>query len=108
MQILPNVIFDLLVRVSLSENGRDTNIVLLLVKRYLTAEIQYGHVDSSYQQVASLGERDELLVSGGTHVEADRQHLLQSCDNQRGLDGVELPTPFLVSPLLILPPRLTE
>lgn len=59
-----------------------------------------------YQQVASLGQRDELLVPRRAHVEADRQHLLQRRHDQRRLDGVKLPPPFLVPPLLILASRL--
>lgn len=61
-----------------------------------------------YQQVASLGQRDELLVPRGAHVEADRQHLLQRRHDQRRLDGVELPSPLLVPPLLILASRLEQ
>lgn len=63
---------------------------------------------TSYQQVAHLGQRDELLVSWGAHVQTDRQHLLQSRHNQRSLNGVELATPFLVSPLLVLSSRLVK
>ena len=63
---------------------------------------------TSYQQVAHLGQRDELLVSWGAHVQTDRQHLLQSRHNQRSLNGVELTTPFLVSPLLVLSSRLVK
>lgn len=63
---------------------------------------------SPHQKVASLGQRDELLVSRGAHVEADRQHLLQGGNNERGLDGVELAAPFLVFPLLVLSSGLKE
>lgn len=63
---------------------------------------------TSYQQVAHLGQRDELLVSWSAHVQTDRQHLLQSRHNQRSLNGVELATPFLVSPLLVLSSRLVK
>ena len=56
---------------------------------------------SSYQAVAYLGDRDELLVSGGAHVEADGQHLLQGGHDQGGLDGVVLATAALVFPLLV-------
>lgn len=62
----------------------------------------------SHQQVAGLGQRDELLVPRRAHVEADRQHLLQRRHDQRRLDGVELTPPFLVPPLLILASRLEQ
>lgn len=64
--------------------------------------------ESSYQQVARLGQRDELLVPWGAHVQTDRQHLLQSRHDQRSLNGVELTAPFLVSPLLVLSSRLVK
>lgn len=105
MQVLLNVIFDLFVCVFLTNiNQRCCFRVCLHVKtvRALTWLI------SSYQQVARLGQRDELLVSWGAHVQADGQHLLQSRHNQRSLDGVELATPFLVSPLLVLSSRLAK
>lgn len=60
------------------------------------------NASASHQQVAHLGQGDELLVSWGAHVQADRQHLLQSRHDQRGLNGVELATPLLVPPLLVL------
>lgn len=60
------------------------------------------NASASHQQVAHLGQGDELLVSWGAHVQADGQHLLQSRHDQRGLNGVELATPFLVPPLLVL------
>lgn len=56
---------------------------------------------SAYQTVAYLGDGDELLVSGGAHVEADGQHLLQGGHDQGGLDGVVLATTPLVFPFLV-------
>lgn len=56
----------------------------------------------SHQQVAGLGQRDELLVPRRAHVEADGQHFLQCRHDQRRLDGVKLTPSFLVPPLLVL------
>lgn len=60
----------------------------------------------SHHEVAGLGKRDELLVTRGTHVETNWQHLLQRSHNERGLDRVELTAPLLVFSLLVLSSRL--
>lgn len=89
----------------------DSVVPLILTKRHQgllnCTEFLYA-VLVSYQQVASLGQGDELLVPRRAHVEADWQHLLQRRHDQRGLDGVELTAPLLVPPLLILASRLEQ
>lgn len=59
-----------------------------------------------HHEVAGLGKRNKLLVTRGTHVETNWQHLLQGSHNERGLDGIELTAPLLVFPLLVLSSRL--
>lgn len=99
MQVLLNVIFDLFIRVFLLI----INHMFQVCSHELTT---CAH--TSYQQVAYLSQRYELLVSWGAHVQTDRQHLLQSRHNQRRLNGVELATPFLVPPLLVLSSGLVK
>lgn len=38
-----------------------------------------------YQGIAGLGQRDEVLVSGCAHVQADGQHLFQCGHDERCL-----------------------
>lgn len=104
MQVLLDVIFDLFVCVFLTNVNQTCRFRVCLH----CEDSRRAHLDSSYQQVARLGQSDELLVSWGAHVQADGQHLLQRRHNQRSLNGVELAAPFLVSPLLVLSSRLAK
>lgn len=63
---------------------------------------------SRHQGIAGLGQCDELLVSGGTHVQADGQHLLERGHNQRRLHGVPVTPALLLGAFLVRATRLWE
>lgn len=54
-----------------------------------------------HQGITYLGQADQLLVSWGTHVQADGKHLLQRGHDEGRVDRIAVPSALLLVPFLI-------
>ena len=69
--------------------------------RFLTCSVMLRVSAGGHLSEAVLGEGNQLLVTRGTDVKADRKQAFERGHDQAGLHGVAIPLPLHLLPLLV-------